>query len=258
MIITANPISLWPLIHRLQQIFHAQGREVQMRLRRAVQTGEEIDLRHWDQPMFDALRSLMLPHWNAGLLQGKRELDLAIVQGKGLRRAIRKDFLSFLGNRAFNLWNPSILQAIDEATMLFCSATNNTATVDLNTAVSRLRSELKEGLIGGEAHTDLAKRVQTLFNDPSRARTIAVTESSRATNGGSIISYQKSGVVEGSQWLTTSDPCPLCDELDGEERPFGEPFTVKKGGGPYAVVYHPPLHPHCFLCRDAGSCSVAA
>ncbi len=257
MILTANPVSLWPLIQRLQQVFHAQGLEVRMRLRRAVQTGEELTLTHWDQPMFDMLRHMMRPYWNAGLVQGKRELDLAILRSKGLRRAVRKDWLSDLGlnltgnSRTFSLANPSVLDAIDAATMTFCTVTNQTATTDLNTAIARLRLELKEGVQAGEAHVDLAKRVQTLFNDPSRANTIAVTESSRATNGGSVLMYERSGAAEGVQWLTTRDPCRLCAELDGEERPFGEPFAIKKGGGPYAVIYHPPYHPHCFLRRDA-------
>ncbi len=245
MILTANPISLWPLTLRLQQIFHAQGREVHMRLRRAVQTGEEIDLRHWTQPMFTVLQPLMRPHWQAGIVQGKRELDLAILRGKGLRRSIRKDFALFLGDRTFSLSNPSVLDAIDQATMLFCAATNQTATEDLNSAVAKLRVALKEGVSAGESHTDLARLVQTLFADPARANTIAVTESSRATNGGSVISYQKSGVCEGSAWATTTAPCDFCSDLDGEERAFGEPFAVN-GKGSYAVIYHPPAHPHCY------------
>ncbi len=251
MILTANPVSLWPLVHRLQQFFYAQGREVQMRLRRAVQTGDELTLTHWDQPMFDHLRHIMRPYWQAGIAQGKRELDLAILRSKGLRRAIRKDWITDLGMnlasnpRTFSLQNPSVLDAIDQATMLFCQTTNQTATTDLNTAIAKLRTALKEGVQQGEAHVDLAKRVQTLFNDPGRANTIAVTESSRATNGGSVLMYQRSGAAEGSAWLTTSDPCDFCASLDGEERAFGEPFAVK-GTGPYAVILHPPAHPHCF------------
>ena len=251
MILTANPVSLWPLIQRLNQVFHAQGLEVRMRLRRAVQTGEEITLTHWTQPMFDMLRPMMRPYWNAGLVQGRRELDLAILRSKGLRRSIRKDWLSDLGlnltgnPRTFSLANPSVLDAIDAATMTFCTVTNQTATMDLNTAIARLRLDLKEGVQAGEAHVDLAKRVQTLFNDPGRANTIAVTETNRATNGGSVLMYQRSGVAEGSAWLTTSDPCDFCARLDGEERAFGEPFAVK-GTGPYAVILHPPAHPHCF------------
>ncbi len=247
MIIAANPLSLWPLTQRLGAIFAAQGREVHMRLRRAVQTGDEIDLRHWTQPMFDILRPLMRPYWQAGLVQGKRELDLATLR-KGLRRSIRKDFTLFANDRTFTLSNPSVLDAIDQATMLFCATTNATATEDLNTAIAKLRLELKEGVPLGEAHVDLARRVQTLFNDPGRARTIAVTEASRATNGGSIISYQRSGVCEGSAWSTTTNPCPeICEPLDGEERAFGEPFVILSKGNPaYRVIMHAPAHPYCY------------
>ncbi len=259
MILTTNPISLWPLIQRLSHVFQAQGREVRMRLPRSIRDGTPIDLRHWTQPMVDMFRTMMRPYWNAGLIQGKRELDLAIVRGKGIRRSIRKDFSLFMGDRTFSLANPSVLDAIDQATMLFCETTNRTATEDLNTAIAKLRGELKEGIQGGESFRDLARRVETLFHDPSRARMIAVTESSRGTNGGSVIAYQKSGVCEGSAWSTTTSPCPaICEPLDGEERAFGDPFVVLKGGGPYSVIYHAPAHPFLLLREYSGHCSVAA
>jgi hypothetical protein len=248
MILTSNAPSLLPLIQRLRQLLQAQRREVLMRLPGAVRSGRPIDLRHWQPVWYEYLRPAMTPYWQSGLIRGRQQVETATL--KSLRRTVRKD-TSYLriSDRAFSLSNPAVLEAIDQATLLFCTETNNTATVDLNTAIERLRLELGEGVMGGEAYSDIGRRVETLFGTP-RADMIATTETVRALNGGAVLMYQRSGLKK-SGWMTTSDPCDFCRSLDGEEREFGEPFAVKKGGGPYAVIYHPPAHPFLLLRKRA-------
>lgn len=258
------PASIYPLVMRLRYILETQKREVLLRLPAAVRDGSEITLDHWVKPMLEMLRHAMAPYWQAGLLRGRRELERVltgrpetiapkIVQrsySKVLLRQRRKDFaLSVMSPNTFSLHNPLVLEAIDRATMIFCQVTNDTSTTDLNTAIARLRVELNEGIERGEAFSDLAERVRTLFDTP-RANTIAVTETSRALNGGSLIAYEKAQ-CEGSMWLCTSNPCPkICEPLDYEERPFGVPFWVNPKGGPYAVVLHAPAHPRCFCVNS--------
>lgn len=260
-----QPASLYPLIMRLRYILDAQRREVLLRLSAAVRTGQPITLDHWTGPMVAALKPAMAPYWQHGLFQGRREVARVltgqplpkvapeIVQRQLSRkawRAKRKDFaLSMMNPSTFSLHNPSVLEAIDRATLLFCQTTNDTSTTDLNTAIARLRVELNEGIEHGEAWRDLGNRVRTLFDTP-RADLIANTEGSRALVGGNMIAYEKGG-CEGSMWLCTSNPCPkICEPLDYEERPFGVPFWVNPKGGPYAVVLHAPAHPRCFCVNS--------
>lgn len=246
MILTQSAPSLLPLTHRIRQLLQAERREVLMRLPGAVRYGTPIDLRHWQPVWYEHLRPAMSPYWQSGIAQGLRQVQAA-TGSKSLSRVVRKDVSTLrIPDRAFSLHNPAVLEAIDQATMTFCQETNQTATTGLNEAIEALRRELAEGIEAGSAYTDLGKLVHALFDTP-RATTIANTETVRALNGGAVLMYQRSGAAEGSGWMTTSDPCDRCQALDGEERGFGEPFTIDPKGGAYAVCYHPPLHPHCVL-----------
>jgi hypothetical protein len=104
---------------------------------------------------------------------------------------------------------------------------------------------MKEGLRAGEAQAVLARRVQTIFADPMRAWRISVTESSRAIHAGAVLSMKESGVVGKRRWLASALSCPECKKIDGKEVGLDEPYLVKPGGGPYAVVMFPPMHPGC-------------
>jgi len=263
-----QPASLYPLIMRLRHILAMQRADVMMRLPAAIRSGQPISLEHWTKPMADVLVHVMGPYWQQGLLRGRREVARVldgrplpsvapeIVErsmrqktqprySKALLRERKKDFaLAMSSPRTFNLHNPSVLEAIDRATFLFCDTTNATATRDLNEAIAKLRIEIDQGVEAGESFRDLGDRVRTLFDTP-RAALIATQESSRALNGGSLIAYEKAQ-CEGSAWLASTAPCPICWDLDGEERPFGVPFYVDPRGGPYATWYFPPGHPWCY------------
>lgn len=144
---------------------------------------------------------------------------------------------------SFDVFNPRVLEAIRQAVYQFCDATNQTATRELGQAIQDLRRELSTGLERGEALSQLTARVQEIFDDPMRAFRIATTEASRAVHAGQLIAAEESGVVQGKRWLASSDACPLCLPLDGVEVPLDQPFVIA-GTGPYAVIQHPPRHPH--------------
>lgn len=128
----------------------------------------------------------------------------------------------------------------------FSRSTCETARGQLEDALAELRGEMREGLRGGEAYSALARRVQRIFTDPIRAWRIAVTEGARAVNLGGILAAKDSGLVQKKRWLASSDACPDCLDLAWKEVGLEEPFIVLPGGGPYAVVLAPPLHPGCF------------
>jgi uncharacterized protein YoaH (UPF0181 family) len=146
---------------------------------------------------------------------------------------------------SFDLFNPKVLRAVDEATFRFCQETLDTATMDLNQALDELRLLMREGLSKGDAVALLARKVRSIFADPYRAFRIATTEGSRAVHGGQMLLAHEAGVRRHS-WLASSDACEHCLELDGKTVELGQPFHVDQRGGPYAVTLHPPLHPFCF------------
>jgi hypothetical protein len=138
------------------------------------------------------------------------------------------------------------MDAVDKLVLRFCQETNATATGSLNDTLRKLREQLKQGLSQGDAVKTLAARVRTLFTDPSRAFTIAATESSRAMHEGALLAAKQSGVVNKKRWLASSDACNRCLQLANKEVLLDRPFIILPGGGPYARVMCPPLHPHCF------------
>jgi len=97
----------------------------------------------------------------------------------------------------------------------------------------------------------------TLFG-PER---VAETETVRAFNYGTIEAWKKSDGVEYVRWFTAEDErvCPFCYELDGKEKPIGQPWfelgETATGEVPdgstqtftfdYAPVMAPPVHPNC-------------
>lgn len=224
------------LAHALRVVFAAQARDVFARLSLArVEAGDVPDLTAWNTALANVARPLLLSFWQ----QGMRRLSF---------RPRRKARLRFDPD----LFNPRILDAVDAATLTFCRATQATATADLETALRQLRAALAEGLARGEALQRLAGKVATIFASPWRAFRIAATESSRATNQGHLYAMRASGLSLRKSWLASSDACEKCLELDGREVALDEPFAIEPGGGPYAIIQAPPLHPFCFcVLQDA-------
>ncbi len=133
------------------------------------------------------------------------------------------------------------IQAIE-----FARSTLDTSIHDAMTAYAETRRELEEGLSRGDALAHLGQRMRTVFDSPDRAFTIAATESSRAMHRGEQIAQEESQVVYGNEWLASSDACPLCLKLDGQERKLGEPFAITPNApAAYRVCLHPPKHPRC-------------
>lgn len=75
---------------------------------------------------------------------------------------------------------------------------------DVNrTTHDRIVRELSEGFEAGESMNDLARRIEKVFANADRARslTIAQTETNKAVNFGAVDGYRQSGVVERKGWL---------------------------------------------------------
>lgn len=112
------------------------------------------------------------------------------------------------------------------------------------TAVAETTRDQIRGLVdqaneNGWSVETLARNIrdQTEIESRRRALVVARTESASAYSQGSILAYQESGVVSGTEWLTAGDACPICDPLDG---------VVTDLGGEYpGGLAFPPAHPNC-------------
>ena len=165
-----------------------------------------------------------------------------------------KDALARLGvssdDAVWNVHLPEVRDAVDDLTLKFSATTNRTTTLELNSALAKLREQIAEGLISPDnTLAEMTKRVSSIFTSAEkwRAKQIASTESSRALHMGQLISAKQSGVVRGFKWLLSGDACPICVDI-AAANPQGIELegTFKEGnGGEYSSVPHPPAHPNC-------------
>ncbi len=249
--------SVYQLQVILNHIFQAQAREIMSRLTLdRIRAGDFPDMSHWTQIMAQACRPTLLRQWQMGMIRSARNVEhLAAQRGqqvpaaKSLRWALGKaggrSITPRFGALSFDLVNPRVMDAVDNLTLIFCQTTNATATDDLETSLTRVRSFLAEGLSEGQAYRAVAAEVFRIFAEPTRATMIAITETNRASNQGALLSAAESELDLLLRWQPSSRACDRCLDLEGEEVKPGEPFIILPGGGPYAVVTSPPLHPRC-------------
>lgn len=108
-----------------------------------------------------------------------------------------------------------------------------------DTTRDRIRGEVAQWATNKESISQLAQRLA----EPSgpfglkRAKTIAVTETTRAFAEGNRAAWKESKVVERQRWNTANDElvCPICGPLHNKVIGINETFST---GGP-------PAHPNC-------------
>ena len=109
------------------------------------------------------------------------------------------------------------------------------------TTQQRLQKEIAAWVNNGDSLGQLRKRLSQPNGpfSPKRARTIAVTETTRAFAEGNVVAWKESGVVERRRWNTSVDElvCPICGPLHNVITDIDKPFP----GG----LQNPPAHPYC-------------
>lgn len=237
-----------------------QGRQLAQLVRQLWKEQEQQLLALMRQHGAFALQSINLEAWQAAFIERIKPIYARyLIDGRAsmqarLERKRSKSLLSIPyafqepeePDEAFTIYNPEAVNFINTYSYAFAASTLATTKLKLSTAYARLKQELTQGIEQGEALRTITADVMRIFRDPQRAMTIAATEVSRAYHAGQEVAAQQSGVVAGKRWLASSDACPQCLALDGKVVALGEPFIVLPGGGPYAVVMYPPLHPRCF------------
>lgn len=120
--------------------------------------------------------------------------------------------------------------------------------------VENLRAELTDaGTAPARVDALTSRKANELLTQ--RALTIARTETIAALAAGQRESWEQAaseGLFEPETamqaWSTSSDEgvCDICDPMNGQEVPYGQPFTTGDGD----EVYDPPAHPRCRCVVD--------
>jgi predicted transcriptional regulator len=214
---------------QLEQWFGRQ-RDAVAKLIRGELPNRIEPLTRFDQPMAEAMTPLLSAYWDEG--------------GKACYERIGLD------PDEWKVTNPHTREKIERAAFNFCQSTNATTSDSLNSALSRLRKELAEGIVDrGEALPELTKRVNRVFDraEKYRARRIAATETSRAVHAAQEQAAIESEIVVGFELLVSGDACPLCQRIAAEVRTvrIGQDFAVIGNNPDYMHIRHPPLHVSC-------------
>ena len=116
----------------------------------------------------------------------------------------------------------------------------NLAGAMLMTTSERIQNEIANYILNSETIGQLIDRIRNGYGySEQRARTIAVTEITRAFHRGSLESWKASGEIEKMIWRTNVDElvCKICGPLDGKVVGLDEEFADGISG--------PPAHPRC-------------
>jgi SPP1 gp7 family putative phage head morphogenesis protein len=109
-----------------------------------------------------------------------------------------------------------------------------------------MRADVTRAMEEGWSNDKLAGQLRESYGFSSdRATMIARTETQKAGNAGALAGYKASGIVDGTQWLTSNDDkvTPECEE-NGRAGPNGDgvlPLGSTYPSGDEA----PPSHPQC-------------
>ena len=219
-----------------------------------IERGRRIDLSAWAAEITRVITPFLVGYYLRGAEEARRRIAAAAKE-KVARGLITKadgpvdEYTRWLMS-SFDLLLPNVRFAINNMAFSFAQSTLATAETDAATAYDQFRESLLAGVSRGDALKTITAEVQRTFRDPIRAQRVAMTETSRAMHQGQSDAAKASGIVSGTKWLASSDACPKCLALDGKVVAFGEPFWVNPKGGPYAIVEHPPLHPHCMCAIE--------
>ena len=163
-----------------------------------------------------------------------------------------KSLLVSLGQADADTWlvrNPEILNNAKTAAFDLCNDTIDTFVQDTLKTIDAMRAELSASIASGETGGDLVDRLSRYVDSESRwrARRIAVTESARAYNAGTMGAAGPLDYITGFKWLISDDACPLCHTI-ARQCPVirkGGTFAINGTNKTYRDVKGPPAHPGC-------------
>jgi SPP1 gp7 family putative phage head morphogenesis protein len=186
--------------------------------------------------------------------------EKAVITGIDILTPLMKEILINQGKEAIETVSGDVAYSLlEEARKYLNKEPVKLSKTITETAYTRVRSSLAEGIKNGESIDELRKRVLADYEalETNQAEMIARTEVSRATNFATVDAYKQSGVVEGKEWIVTPDDrmCEFCQAMEGKKIGLSETYfkdgdTVNgTDGGSFKIDYSdvvaPPLHVNC-------------
>jgi len=115
-----------------------------------------------------------------------------------------------------------------------------------DTTEERIRAAVATALESGTLD-DAKDAIASAVGDDARAEVIARTESMRAANVGQREAWDQAvdnGLLSQNvrrEWIATSEACPICEGLDGQQIGLDEEYEDDNG----EAYDGPPAHPNC-------------
>jgi len=187
-------------------------------------------------------------------------MTLESIVGRNYKKALAKlgaDAVTV--ENSFNVVLPTLRNAVAKQAIQISDATLTTTGKSLEETISKIRSSLVSAGIEGDNTSAAITKALTegsdrIFDNAKdfRARRIAVTESSRAQHAAEVQAATDSGIVQGFEFVVSSDACELCQVYDAENNPTGKalvPYTAIGDAsaqiGEYDGKTIPPIYPNC-------------
>lgn len=245
-----------PLQKIFRDTFSDQEQDILKALSKAAKGFDGVIIKAFPDDAVEFLDLIGLNGWEEMTAERARP-QIEIDTGKGIDKTNKTIVTAGLGDRQLPegfVGSKSVQDAISKQVIPLSESTVATTRQSLAGAVKALKKELAEGLIEeGEALPSMVKRVQAIFTNAKRhrAESIAITESNKAFNNGTLESAKQSNVVTALRWVLSPEPCIICETIAGKnpqvqgtpEVPVGSKFTNPDAF--FGDIEAPPAHVNC-------------
>jgi len=245
-----------PLEKIFRDIFSDQEQEILKALKNSAKDFDGVKIKAFPDDATGFMNAINLAQWEEKTAKRVRP-QIILDTSKGVDKtvgSILKENPNFEMVSSDFMASKKTEEAILRQVIPLSESTVATTSTSLKGAVKALKAELLEGIIDqGDALPAMVKRVQAVFTNAKRHRAmaIAITESNKAFNGGTLLSAEQSNVVKAMKWILSPNPCIICETIAGKtpgipgtpEVPIGEKFT--NTDKLFNDVEHPPAHINC-------------
>ena len=188
-----------------------------------------LNMRINNEPLLEVLQRT----WAEGFVLGEAYGDDEIQRAREAKKAAN-DYIDWDNWRPGDAATATLLRPPKAFQELLGRARVTIKDLDV-TGYDRVGTALADSIEQGLSDTRAARLINDAIGSPSRALTIAITETNRAMSQGAITRYQ-AAKLEQMEW-STSDPCPECAMNSGQVIDIGGTFN--------SGAQMPPAHPHC-------------
>lgn len=245
-----------PLEKVFRDIFSDQEDEILKALKKSAKGFDGINIKAFPDDATGFINAINLAQWEEETAKRVRP-QITIDTSKGVDKTVNsilKENPKFEISPDDFMASKKTEEAILRQVIPLSESTVATTSTSLKGAVKALKVELLEGIIDqGDALPAMVKRVQAIFKNAElhRARAIAITESNKAFNNGTLLSAKQSNVVKAMKWILSPEPCIICRTIAGlepgipgtPEVAIGEKFT--NTDKLFDDIEHPPAHVNC-------------